>query len=585
MKIVRGGENKMTNNDVVPELSNGEFDSFISKGFVLIDFYAEWCLSPGTKLTFNPYIANVETVSKGSKILSFDEEFNEQHANVKSTFKIINNKRINIETERGRKLQSTPEHLILTKDGFKKAEELSEEDLVAVYLFNNFPDIEEDNRIFISEEKIRKNGERFSLNRESYIKELKDKNLLEIKYNQEKSYILANLLGFLLTDGSLSIQKNNERNVEFFVANQKDREELIRDLKFIGFKPNFRYQEIVGEINGRKFTQKIIRARITKTSFFLLMNTLGAIEGKKFIKGLKIPEWIKKGSIQIKKAFLQGFLGGDGPKAEIRVVHRKKYKEYNKLCINPIEFHFWENCQNNIDEFANDLSKMLNELGVKTRKIEIKKEDRYERKDKKNSILLKIFLNTDRVSGYNYCSIGFKYASQKNYSSSITREYLRERIIKLKEKEIINQQGVNDKNVRISTTPINYNLWSTQFLGEKNIIYDKIKKIEIDNGGKYPFISLSLDNNTKMFVANDIIHHNCMPCLMMAPVVDEMAEIFKGKLKVGKVNIDDNQAISQKYGVSSIPNFIIFQDGKKVKQFVGGISSDDFEDKIREIVK
>lgn len=76
----------------------------------------------------------------------------------------------------------------------------------------------------------------------------------------------------------------------------------------------------------------------------------------------------------------------------------------------------------------------------------------------------------------------------------------------------------------------------------------------------------------------------CMPCLMMAPVVDEIAETFKGKLKVGKVNIDDNQELAQKYGISSIPNFIIFKDGKKAKQFVGGMSEENFAEKIKEII-
>jgi thioredoxin 1 len=72
-----------------------------------------------------------------------------------------------------------------------------------------------------------------------------------------------------------------------------------------------------------------------------------------------------------------------------------------------------------------------------------------------------------------------------------------------------------------------------------------------------------------------------MPCLMMAPVIDEMSEIFKGKIKFGKVNIDDNQNIAEKFGVNSIPNFVVFKDGKKVGQFVGGMSSEDMEERLR----
>ena len=73
----------------------------------------------------------------------------------------------------------------------------------------------------------------------------------------------------------------------------------------------------------------------------------------------------------------------------------------------------------------------------------------------------------------------------------------------------------------------------------------------------------------------------CMPCVMMGPIVDEMGEKFKGKIKVGKVNIEDNREIAQKFGVMSIPNFIVFKNGEVVEQFMGGMSADDFETKLK----
>ncbi len=76
----------------------------------------------------------------------------------------------------------------------------------------------------------------------------------------------------------------------------------------------------------------------------------------------------------------------------------------------------------------------------------------------------------------------------------------------------------------------------------------------------------------------------CMPCLMMAPVLDELAEKFSGKIKFGKINVDENQELAQKFSISSIPNFILFKDGKQISQFVGSISSEDFEEKLEEFV-
>jgi thioredoxin 1 len=77
----------------------------------------------------------------------------------------------------------------------------------------------------------------------------------------------------------------------------------------------------------------------------------------------------------------------------------------------------------------------------------------------------------------------------------------------------------------------------------------------------------------------------CMPCVMMSPVVDDMSEKFKGKIKFGKVNIEDNNEIASKFNVSSIPNFIVFKDGKVIQQFVGGMDEEDFEGRLNEVLK
>ena len=61
----------------------------------------------------------------------------------------------------------------------------------------------------------------------------------------------------------------------------------------------------------------------------------------------------------------------------------------------------------------------------------------------------------------------------------------------------------------------------------------------------------------------------CGPCQMMGPIIDELAEEMKDKMKIGKVNVDENSEISSKYEVMSIPALKVFKDGKIVKEFVG----------------
>jgi thioredoxin 1 len=94
--------------------------------------------------------------------------------------------------------------------------------------------------------------------------------------------------------------------------------------------------------------------------------------------------------------------------------------------------------------------------------------------------------------------------------------------------------------------------------------------------------SKEFDNFTKeKVVLIDFYADWCMPCLMMAPVIEEIARKFKGKIKFGKVNIEDNQELAQKFRIASLPTFMLFKDGKQANQFVGSRSIEDFEEKLK----
>ena len=61
----------------------------------------------------------------------------------------------------------------------------------------------------------------------------------------------------------------------------------------------------------------------------------------------------------------------------------------------------------------------------------------------------------------------------------------------------------------------------------------------------------------------------CGPCRMMGPIIEQLAEEYEGKAKVGKVNVDEEGELSQTFGVMSIPTIVLVKDGKVVKQAVG----------------
>ena len=73
----------------------------------------------------------------------------------------------------------------------------------------------------------------------------------------------------------------------------------------------------------------------------------------------------------------------------------------------------------------------------------------------------------------------------------------------------------------------------------------------------------------------------CGPCRMIAPVLDEMSKEMEGKLRIGKVNVDEEQDLAVKFNVMSIPTLLLFKDGKPVAQIVGAMSKDQLLAKIK----
>jgi thioredoxin 1 len=72
----------------------------------------------------------------------------------------------------------------------------------------------------------------------------------------------------------------------------------------------------------------------------------------------------------------------------------------------------------------------------------------------------------------------------------------------------------------------------------------------------------------------------CGPCKMIAPVVEQLASEYQGKLKVGKVDVDSNQQTAMQFGIRSIPTLLIFKNGKVVDQIVGAVPKAALAEKV-----
>ena len=90
--------------------------------------------------------------------------------------------------------------------------------------------------------------------------------------------------------------------------------------------------------------------------------------------------------------------------------------------------------------------------------------------------------------------------------------------------------------------------------------------------------------NSKLPVLVDFWAEWCGPCRRIGPIVEELAEEFKDKLTVAKINIDEQQEAANKFGVQSIPTLIIFKNGQLAERIVGAVPKETLVDAINRVL-
>lgn len=106
---------------------------------------------------------------------------------------------------------------------------------------------------------------------------------------------------------------------------------------------------------------------------------------------------------------------------------------------------------------------------------------------------------------------------------------------------------------------------------------DNVKEITEKN-----FDDIVMNNELPVLV--DFWASWCGPCRMVGPVVEQLADHYEGKLAVGKVNVDEQPALSQRFQVMSIPTILIFKDGEILHQLIGARPYDDFTEVIDQVI-
>ncbi|MGQ0504279.1 MAG: thioredoxin [Myxococcaceae bacterium] len=105
---------------------------------------------------------------------------------------------------------------------------------------------------------------------------------------------------------------------------------------------------------------------------------------------------------------------------------------------------------------------------------------------------------------------------------------------------------------------------------------------DVVNIGDSEFQKEVLESGTPVLV--DFWATWCAPCRAIAPALEELAGQYKGKLKIAKINVDDNQDVPQNYGVRSLPTLLMFKGGKVVDQIIGAVPKAKLEDAVKKVV-
>ncbi len=139
----------------------------------------------------------------------------------------------------------------------------------------------------------------------------------------------------------------------------------------------------------------------------------------------------------------------------------------------------------------------------------------------------------------------------------------------------------------MSTITLIVLLFIAAFIGYMVFAYRKIKNTpEVDNS---KHIAIITDSNYKSAISKGVVLVDfwaawCMPCKMMAPVLNELADEIGTKAKIAKLDVEANRTAASDFSIRNIPTLILFKDGKEVNRFVGAKTKSFLANEINKVV-
>ena len=495
-------------------------DGVISPGGVGYDIN---CLSPDTEiLTEYGYrlpIKNLPRIFKDQLL----KVYGEKNDFTRIMFVAIRNlepgeKAVRITTDSGKILEGSVDHPVLTKDGYKRLDELKVGDYIVTYPFEGV-EYEEREDVLLTEED-------FSEENSQIINYLKRKNLLPLKMNDPRIGILARLLGYAMGDGHLGYESG--RLVLSFYGKREDLEKVKADLDKLGIKSylverrkRYSIDSVSGHYEGESVSAHL---KVWSRAFAKLIEKLGMPKGRKTDTPYRIPEWIKTAPRWVKRNFLAGLFGSDGSIIS--------FKNQTPLPINVTQSKSKE-LEKSLWDLMNDLSELLSEFDIKTTIYPVKTAD-------KRKITLRLALvGEDSIRNF-LGRIGYEYSVSKKtkglyayayltYKASVKAKRMqaaeKARIIYKETGSIVKTYGqlaqlVNKRFVEravykgvVNSRPPRDFITFDEFVRERGLnhgfILEKIERIEIIKPEYMEFYDIGVYHDSHNFIANGIVVHNC----------------------------------------------------------------------------
>jgi tRNA-splicing ligase RtcB len=322
-----------------------------------------------------------------------------------------------IKTRGGRELTATGDHPLYTPRGMVPLREASGR--IAVYSFQGVPYEKPCNEVIVSERDVLKL--QLKKNKKQSIDELKKRDLLPLRYDNEKLPYLLKIIGFVLGDGALYSTGN--KGTVWFYGEPRDLELIRGDMKKLGFNPSRVYSrtrdhEISTEYDDVKFTRTEYSFKTTSSSLAALLFAMGVPHGVKAAQDYEVPAWLSKCTLWQKRLFLAALFGAE--LSTPSTVTKHGYNFYTPV----LSMNKKKESLRSGRRFIGQLCKLLREFGVSASPIRERKEIINKKGDMSYRLRLQVSSKPENLIIF-WSSLGFEFNEKKRFRSNIAIQYLR----------------------------------------------------------------------------------------------------------------------------------------------------------------